>query len=179
MGEHAIRDYMLNCDHCENCIIEDKVHSMTFQHIRPFVFPSDGVAPEFVPDHKDKMCKVCHNKERECTCERTFQGSEVFVTAPPKVSRDRRVNVGPSCPKSRTAPNSQRTPPALPTPKSMSVPLVSQTMGYGPRWGYDFNSIPQQPLRPYQGFSTYLFEEPLFFDNNNFLTLSKDIINYY
>ena len=67
-GEHAIRDYMLNCDHCENCIIEDRVHAMTFQHIRPFVFPQDGIVPEFVPDHKDKMCKVCHNKERECSC---------------------------------------------------------------------------------------------------------------
>lgn len=63
-GERALRDYLLNCDYCERCIINDKVHSMTFQHIRPFVFPEDGIAPKFVPDHKNKKCcqKAC-----ECT----------------------------------------------------------------------------------------------------------------
>ena len=69
-GVPALRDYMLNCDHAEHCNITNSVHRLTFQHSRPYIFPEDGVAPPFIPDHTEKMCKVCFKRARECTCEK-------------------------------------------------------------------------------------------------------------
>ena len=87
-GVPALRDYMLNCDHAEHCNITSSVHRLTFQHNRPFVFPEDGVAPPFIPDHTEKMCKVCFKRARECTCEKksiSSSGSNSGSSSPPQI----------------------------------------------------------------------------------------------
>ena len=176
-GEHAIRDYMLNCDHCENCIIEDRVHAMTFQHIRPFVFPQDGIVPEFVPDHKDKMCKVCHNKERECSCVHIPQSPrphspEAFVTAPPMLQKNQYVESNPSESKSKSVPSnqvSQSTLFGMAFTKSRSVPLSSRPAEFRLRWKYNFEAIPQMS---YQFGRKLGKQEMSLFDVDNCLTWS-------
>lgn len=154
-GEHAIRDYMLNCDHCESCIIDDPIHRMTFQHIQPFVFPRDGIAPEFNPDHKEKMCKKCFNKERECTCLCCYNADIKLlpntVAPPSRKSNNSLVFSGTS---SSTAAAATTRSYSAPNKEYNGSPIshirLSRSADYFSsrvrriKWGYDFENPPQQ-----------------------------------
>lgn len=87
-GGHAIRDYMLPCDYHSRCIINDKVHSMTFQHNLPFVFPEDDIAPKY----ELKICQRCLKLCSGCTCEagRVARPERSLDPSPPSTqSRDK------------------------------------------------------------------------------------------